>query len=322
MIVFRSPLAADLRTFLTWKRRLGCAYVRAEFTLASFDRFYVQSLCTRADCRLDHVMLAWLARPSTRQAISVSADVTVIRQLWCFLRRYSRHRALPEPLWPVLPTTSTFMPYILSGEDIRRLLGLARHLERPRFRAALYRALILLLYGAGLRFGEALRLRMRDVDTHAAVIRVDVFKGRARWVPVHRSLAKELEQYLTPRRAFATAGPDDRFFVGINRTTLPVNTASDTLRQLFRAARLKPERGRRGPRPYDLRHAFAVHRLTRWYRQGVDLHAHLPWLSAYMGHVDILGTETYLTATPALLGLAGRRFHRLYRRPSPRRDVR
>jgi integrase/recombinase XerD len=55
-------------------------------------------------------------------------------------------------------------------------------------------------------------------------------------------------------------------------------------------AALKPEKGRVGPRPYDLRHAFAVHRLSRWYRQGVDLHSRLPWLSTYMGHVDIVGT--------------------------------
>lgn len=67
-----------------------------------------------------------------------------------------------------------------------------------------------------------------------------------------------------------------------------------------------------GPRPYDWRHTFAVHRLTRWYRQGVDLHARLPWLSTYMGHDDILGTETYLTVTPELLGLAGHRFRLRY----------
>jgi integrase len=47
--------------------------------------------------------------------------------------------------------------------------------------------------------------------------------------------------------------------------------------------RLKRSRGRVGPRPYDLRHAFAVHRLTAWYREGADIHARLPWLSAYMG---------------------------------------
>lgn len=73
------------------------------------------------------------------------------------------------------------------------------------------------------------------------------------------------------------------------------------------AARLKPSSGRVGPRPYDIRHAFAVHRLVRWYRAGVDVHTRLPWLAAYMGHDDILGTEVYLTATPQLLHLAARR---------------
>jgi integrase len=75
---------------------------------------------------------------------------------------------------------------------------------------------------------------------------------------------------------------------------------------------MKPARGRVGPRPYDLRHTFVVHRLTRWYRQGADLHSRLPWLSAYLGHVNLLGTEKYLAATPELLSLAANRFRRLY----------
>ena len=73
------------------------------------------------------------------------------------------------------------------------------------------------------------------------------------------------------------------------------------------------EKGRTGPRPYDLRHAFAMHRLSQWYSQGVDLHSRLPWLSAYMGHVDIIGTENYLNATPELLALAGNRLRRRYK---------
>ncbi len=48
-------------------------------------------------------------------------------------------------------------------------------------------------------------------------------------------------------------------------------------------------------------------------RQGAGLQTRLPWLSAYMGHDGILGTETYLTATPELLGLAAHRFRRRYR---------
>lgn len=92
-----------------------------------------------------------------------------------------------------------------------------------------------------------------------------------------------------------------------------MNTASGTLRGLFQLAGMKPAKGRIGPRPYDLRHAFAVHRLSQWYRQGVDLHTRLPWLSAYMGHVDITGTETYLNATPELLDVAANRLRRRYR---------
>ena len=111
---------------------------------------------------------------------------------------------------------------------------------------------------------------------------------------------------------YAGSDLNARFFVGINQSRLPVETASRTFRLLFKLAGLKPEKGRIGPRPYDLRHAFAVHRLSRWYSQGVDLHARLPWLSAYMGHVDIIGTETYLNTTPELLDLAGNRLRRRY----------
>jgi site-specific recombinase XerD len=123
-----------------------------------------------------------------------------------------------------------------------------------------------------------------------------------------------LDHYLSFRRSYATETPDDHFFVGANGRTLPAKTASETIKRLFQKAGLKPSRGRIGPRPYDLRHAFAVHRLGRWYRQGVDLHARLPWLSAYMGHTDIVGTETYLNATPELLEVAGNRLRRRYLR--------
>jgi integrase/recombinase XerD len=194
-----------------------------------------------------------------------------------------------------------------------KLLALSAGLNRPLFRASLYRALVLVLYCTGIRFGEALRLRMRDVDTGAGVLFIETFKGRARWVPFHRTLSRELRRYVTERVAYAPSGPETRFFVGVNQRVLPVSTAHGTIHGLFEKAGLKPEKGRAGPRPYDLRHAFAVQRLTRWYRQGADLHARLPWLSAYMGHVDIVGTEAYLNATPELLQLAADRLHRRYR---------
>jgi integrase len=314
MALFQSPLSGNLQRFLQFKRSLGYRYQRAEFTLLEFDRFLQEYIEKHPAWSLGQAMLAWLASKPQRKAVSVSADAAVLRQFCLYLRRLPGRSPVDEPRWPRLPTESSFVPYYLSEKDVRQLLELSAELDRPRFRAPLYRALLLLLYCTGLRFGEALRLRLRDVDTRAGVLFVEMFKGRARWVPFHRSLSRELDKYLTARRAFASARPDDRFFVGANRQQLSVSTASQTRRQLLQKAGLKPPRGRVGPRPYDFRHAFAVHRLTRWYHQGVDLHSRLPWLSAYMGHTDILGTETYLAATPELLGLAGNRFRHRYLR--------
>jgi integrase/recombinase XerD len=312
--LFESPLGPALHRFLEFKRRRGYRYNRAEFTLRNFDRFLATRAKQDPPWRLDEVILAWLANRPGRLAVSVSQEMAVIRQFWFYVRRLHPARCRRDIRWPKLPTETTFVPHVLSTADFRTLLRLARDLERPRYRGALYRALLLVLYCTGLRFGEALRLRIADVDLHRNVIFVDEFKGRARWVPFHPSLQLELDLYLRARREFSGSDPrrDDPFFLASDGGSLSASAAGYTLCRLFRTAGLKPSTGRVGPRPYDLRHTFAVHRLTRWYRERVDLHARLPWLSAYMGHVNLLGTETYLTATPELLALAAHRFRRRF----------
>ncbi|OYV99492.1 MAG: hypothetical protein B7X11_05390 [Acidobacteria bacterium 37-65-4] len=196
---------------------------------------------------------------------------------------------------------------------MRRLLTAATSHEGRFIWSAMLRALMLVLYCTGLRFGEAVRLRMRDVDLVRGTLFITPSKSRSRWVPCHRSLCRELRRYLAARASLAQrSGPEDSVFVGASGAALSIKMASHTVCRLLRTAGLKPATGRVGPRPYDLRHAFAVHRLTRWYRAGVDLHSRLPWLSAYMGHDDLLGTETYLTATPELLALAAARFRRRF----------
>lgn len=312
--LFHSPLSNELQKFLLFKHSLGYRYARPEFTLLEFDRFVQKYAARHQKWRLDQAIVTWLGSKPKRKAVSVSADAAVLRQFCCYLRRRPACPLVTEPLWPRLRHESAFTPYVLSEGDIKQLLELAKTLTRPSFRAPLYRALLLLLYCTGLRFGEALQLRLDDVNTRAGVLFVQMFKGKARWVPFHRSLGHEMDKYLIAREVFTAtiARPDDRLFVGINRETLSVGTAAATLRKLFQKVGLKPMQGRVGPRAYDIRHTFAVHRLSRWYRNGVDLHARLPWLSAYMGHDDILGTETYLTATPELLELAGNRLRSRY----------
>lgn len=64
-----------------------------------------------------------------------------------------------------------------------------------------------------------------------------------------------------------------------------------------------------------MRRTFAVHRLIAWYREGADVQARLPLLATYLGHVNLAGTQTYLTMTAELLAEASQRFER-YGSPS------
>jgi len=82
-----------------------------------------------------------------------------------------------------------------------------------------------------------------------------------------------------------------------------------------------PHGGRtHGPRVHDLRSTFAVHRLTQWYREGVDLNVKLPILSTYMGHQSILGTQRYLRLTVNLFADLTERMEDTYGNVIPGED--
>ena len=61
---------------------------------------------------------------------------------------------------------------------------------------------------------------------------------------------------------------------------------------------------------HDARHSFAVRTVLGWYRAGLDVEAHLPLLSTYLGHGSPSSTYWYLSAAPELLALAAERRER------------
>jgi integrase len=320
-VPFVGPFARDLRAFVDFKRALGRSYKRSHFRLRSFDRFSAQCAQQDGDIELEQVISLWLARLGhDRKPTTIHAEFSVVRQFCLFQRRRDPDSFVPGSDLAPPRRGARFLPYVFSVAGIRRVL---RAIETTRcrgpdvsFRSMTFGTLVLVLFCTGLRFGEALRLGVGDVDLRRQMFFIANSKGRSRWVPFHKGLGRHLREYLQARSSIASA--DAPFFVKPTGEGYKyVSTVSLSFRRLFRRMGLKPSRGRHGPRPYDLRHSFAVNRLTRWYRDGVDLHAHLPWLSAYMGHSDLLGTERYLTATPELLQLASRRFAARLRRKEP-----
>jgi integrase len=229
-------------------------------------------------------------------------------------RGYATSSPLPdnEPRSPVRPP-----PYIYSREELRRLFDPA-NLEISRrgavqLDAATFRTLLLLLYGAGLRFSEATGLTVADVDLTEAVLTIRATKFyKSRLAPIGPQLSAALDAHMTLRQRDGILPGKDSFFLanrdGTRLASSTVYEAFDTLRRI--AGISGRAGGRTVPRLHDFRHSFAVHRLTAWYREGADVQRLLPVLSTYLGHADLEGTKVYLSMTPELLQQASLRFAR------------
>jgi integrase/recombinase XerD len=214
--------------------------------------------------------------------------------------------------------STTFVPYIYSREDLRRLLEAIPSCYRfpARMEPPTLRAILLLLYGAGLRRGEALRLTVADVDLARSLLTIrDTKFFKSRLVPVGADLTKVLTDYARQRAAtYPSADAGSRFFLGRHGKEIHRWTLQDAFERLREHAGLRHAEGsRRQPRLHDFRHTFAVNRLTAWYREGADVQRLVHHLSVYLGHARLAHTQVYLTLTPELLGQAGKRFERYAR---------
>jgi len=236
----------------------------------------------------------------------------VLRGLYTYA--ISRGVVAESPLPTIVPKLPTrFVPYVYTHDELGRLVR-ATPSYRPHYRKLephTLRAMILLLYGAGLRVSEAVALLLGDVDLPNALLTVRNTKfHKTRLVPLGADLQQVLTQYLAQRQ---TAGHSQRpgtpFFVLRRGTPVSVQIVEQNFRCLCAYAGVRRSDGARyQPRLHDLRHSFAVHRLTSWYRQGADVQTLLLYLSTSLGHVNLAATQVYLTMTPELLQEASRRF--------------
>jgi site-specific recombinase XerD len=216
---------------------------------------------------------------------------------------FSRPR-LPPPL----------VPYIYSQAELKRLLDAtpAACSWRVHFEAYVLRNLILLSYGACLRPSEARHLLMKDVDLDHAVMCIRTSKFyKTRLVPLGKDLNSALRHYVQQRNLTYLNEPEAPLFCFRDGRPLSRSAVASAFRRLRRLAGIiRQDNARYQPRLQDLRHTGAVHRLVAWYHRGADLQRLLPQLSTYLGHVDLSGTQRYLTLTPELLREASLRFER------------
>ena len=202
-------------------------------------------------------------------------------------------------------------PYIYTADQVALLLETARSYpaHRAKLRPLTLYTMFVLAYCAGLRLSEIVHLELKDVDLKDSAIEVRGTKFfKSRRLPISVSAMDVLREYLDARsKAGASLEPETRVFIHENGG-YSIVTAGKLVRDVIRRAGINTNSGRGGPRFHDTRHTFVVHRMTDWYRQGINPQSRLPYLATYLGHRDINSTLVYLTITQELLQHANSRF--------------
>lgn len=190
------------------------------------------------------------------------------------------------------------IPYIISGEDIQRLVQAAFQLGCHSLRRHTYGAFFSLLACTGLRTSEAIHLRYGDITPDGLVIRDTKFK-KSRLVPIHETARAGLERYLEQRRPYAPL--DDHVFVSLRRKPLTVKDVETAFYAAVKAIGLPYPPVRPRPTPHSLRHSFAVRSLEGCPDGRDHITKQMLGLSTYLGHGNVAHTYWYLEATPDLM---------------------
>jgi integrase/recombinase XerD len=200
------------------------------------------------------------------------------------VRAYFRHLVLigareENPAAAIqLPRRGRSLPRVLSPAETERLIDAATGTTPRTLRD---RALVELLYGAGLRVSETVGLEKGAVDLEDRIVRVTGKGGKERLVPLGRPAAEALRRYLALGRPHLDRRYRPELFLNARGGPLTRAGAFLILRRLAEKTGLEPKR----VHPHLLRHSFATHLLEG----GADLRS----VQEMLGHADLGTTERY-----------------------------
>lgn len=166
------------------------------------------------------------------------------------------------------PRKEKKLPLVLSQEEIVRILKTVENVK--------HRAILMIVYSAGLRVSEVARLRIEDIDSDRKLIRVRQGKGRKdRYCMLSQVALNTLREYW---RRFQ---PEGWLFQGAKRGR---HISTRTVQKIFEDAKGKAGI-RKNATVHTLRHSFATHLLE----SGTDLR----YIQELLGHKSSITTEVY-----------------------------
>ena len=280
-----SALGSALADYLALRRALGYQLEAAGRVL---PRFVAYLDAHGAEIVTTSLALAWSTEAGTGGEAA--------RRLQA-VRGFARYLQALDPANEVPPTglvpdrRRRVAPHLYSDTEIVALMSAAGQLDPP-LRAATTQTVIGLLAATGMRIGEVLALNVADIDWDTGVVTVRLTKfNKSRHVPLAPSTLTALAAYRQVRQRLAPQATTAALFVAPAGQRLSYQAFRAAFNRLIATGIVS---GPNRPRIHGFRHSFAVRTLLGWYRDGADVHALLPRLSTYLGHVDpTKGSQTF-----------------------------
>jgi integrase/recombinase XerD len=257
-------------------------------------------LCARIDVPPTEATTDQLAAYVAQLRADGLAATTIARRI-AAIRSFYRHELLlgtrsDNPAAELeLPRRRRALPKTLSPGEVERLIDAAVGTTPRSLRD---RALVELLYGAGLRVSEAVGVDKAGVDLEQRIVRCIGKGSKERVVPIGRQAVDSIRRYLARGRPYLDKRHRPELFLNARGGPLTRGGAFLILRRLAEKAGLEPER----VHPHLLRHSFATHLLEG----GADLRS----VQEMLGHADLATTELYTH-------VSDRRRRELYYRAHP-----
>ena len=237
--------------------------------------------------------LADMARRGLARA-TVARRVSALRSFYRFCGRTGRID-INDLSWLRAPRPPKSVPKPVSEEDARALLAAIFRRRGDDWAKQRDFALLMMLYGSGLRISEALDLTRRDVPL-GDWLRITGKGGKIREVPVLPAIAEAVAAYVGA--CPFDGGPDAPLFVSARGNAFGARAAQRLVESLRLELSLPAH-----VTPHALRHAFATHLLGN----GADLRA----IQELLGHASLSTTQRYTNVDEAHL-------LRLHRETHPR----
>jgi integrase/recombinase XerD len=285
-------LTGAVEAYLALRQACGFKLIHPGRFLRSFATFS-EARDQRHVCAATAIEWAGLSPSLYERARRLGAVIRFTRHLRA---EDSRHELPPAVYGSERPPRA--VPYVLSLENVQRLVAAAAQCGSRTLRQDTYSTLFSLLSCTGLRVSEAIRLRYADITPDGLVIRESKFR-KSRLVPLHETARAGVERYLERRRPYAPL--DDHVFISLRRNPLGLQDVERAFKSAATKIGLPRDRRRPRPTPRSLRHYFAVKSLETCPDGRDRIAHHMMALSTFLGHSSIEHTFWYLHATPELM---------------------